>query len=358
MNFYPRPPREGRLRQDVSCRLILDISTHALREKGDLGVRGFIFTGGGISTHALREKGDRVRNIPHSSGNISTHALREKGDPSSYRAPTLAKVFLPTPSARRATLRASSDRFRPLNFYPRPPREGRPVLAAVAITSGRFLPTPSARRATPYCATHTVAVAISTHALREKGDGRNNDYKSNQRISTHALREKGDFRITYIWYSNVCISTHALREKGDTLGEYYIGTYTISTHALREKGDPPERIDNIASQISTHALREKGDLRKPKRPQTRQKFLPTPSARRATTLTSPPVARYRAFLPTPSARRATFCSIMLPAVALFLPTPSARRATLGQHIVVGAFADFYPRPPREGRRQFYPFKWF
>ena len=56
---------------------------------------------------------------------ISTHALREEGDLSSLYAVLSISVFLPTPSARRATV---------------------PPVALVATTT------------------------ISTHALREEGD--------------------------------------------------------------------------------------------------------------------------------------------------------------------------------------------
>ena len=59
----------------------------------------------GISTHALREEGDARAAAHHAkTGLISTHALREEGD---SRGPSLTsplEVFLPTPSARRATL--------------------------------------------------------------------------------------------------------------------------------------------------------------------------------------------------------------------------------------------------------------
>ena len=57
-NFYPRPPRGGRL-CDVSHILAkIPISTHALREEGDVAAVG-VAAFGGISTHALREEGDR-----------------------------------------------------------------------------------------------------------------------------------------------------------------------------------------------------------------------------------------------------------------------------------------------------------
>ena len=82
----------------------------------------------------------------------------------------------------------------------------------------------------------------------------------------------------------------------------------------------------------------------------KHKFLSTPSARRAT---QPDFIAdfYFIFLSTPSARRATsstFTRIM--GATLFLSTPSARRATRRVVGHFGAFSDFYPRPPRGGRR--------
>ena len=89
-----------------------------------------------ISTHALREEGDSLTAAAYCWPLISTHALREEGDP---RAPD-------TPP-------------RPGDFYPRPPRGGRPLCT----------------RRTGGCR------PISTHALREEGDMANNTvlYSSN-----------------------------------------------------------------------------------------------------------------------------------------------------------------------------------
>ena len=58
---------------------------------------------------------------------ISIHALREEGDRYNNRMP------------RRAG-----------DFYPRPPRGGRPFIAVVVKYKAIFLSTPSARRATPF----------------------------------------------------------------------------------------------------------------------------------------------------------------------------------------------------------------
>ena len=57
-----------------------------------------------ISTHALREEGDGKGNTAIQSVKISTHALREEGDFELFLADQRAEKFLPTPSARRATV--------------------------------------------------------------------------------------------------------------------------------------------------------------------------------------------------------------------------------------------------------------
>ena len=169
-NFYPRPPRGGRRNAtDVTIQMP-NISTHALREEGDLHVIWL--------------------------------CLREF-------------KFLPTPSARRATSTSSGCASGSSNFYPRPPRGGRRCDGVYYHAEGTFLPTPSARRAThnpvrdakipkhfyprpprggrPY--NWSVGVSdylISTHALREEGDLRLQDVPELYAISTHALREEGD----------------------------------------------------------------------------------------------------------------------------------------------------------------------
>ena len=82
-----------------------------------------------ISTHALREEGDLYTlSRPRQGLVISTHALREEGD-----------------RGRRQGV----DHYR--NFYPRPPRGGRRGAALRLQDTRQFLPTPSARRATCCC---------------------------------------------------------------------------------------------------------------------------------------------------------------------------------------------------------------
>ena len=169
-NFYPRPPRGGRPRARQLRLRICCISIHALREEGDRGHPGRR-AGEGISIHALREEGDAKTTLDRG------HRHKFLSTPSARRA-TAARiaaykgwVFLSTPSARRATWSLWMRWNHPQNFYPRPPRGGRPLprwlhlwrggnfyprpprggrrrARRTTSTSTLFLSTPSARRAT------------------------------------------------------------------------------------------------------------------------------------------------------------------------------------------------------------------
>ena len=57
-NFYPRPPRGGRLRSGTIIFRPDKISIHALREEGDAPIMQGLNLIQGISIHALREEGD------------------------------------------------------------------------------------------------------------------------------------------------------------------------------------------------------------------------------------------------------------------------------------------------------------
>ena len=57
-NFYPRPPRGGRLFHPNKSSGFVSISIHALREEGDLDSDPPEPRPVGISIHALREEGD------------------------------------------------------------------------------------------------------------------------------------------------------------------------------------------------------------------------------------------------------------------------------------------------------------
>ena len=126
LDFYPRPPRGGRQLCPALFPDVMGISIHALREEGDSGwkprpplrcnfyprpPRGgrhdYLRTNVGLqlflSTPSARRATRRLRQGDHSQM-ISIHALREEGDCFPAVRPRLA-----------------------YNFYPRPPRGGRPA---------------------------------------------------------------------------------------------------------------------------------------------------------------------------------------------------------------------------------------
>ena len=124
--------------------------------------------------------------------------------------------------------------------------------------------------------------------------------------------------------------------------------------------------------ISIHALREEGDQVQGALDREPEKFLSTPSARRATLRSVRQDVRndisihalreegdllwehfenlMGQFLSTPSARRATTAAFSMTTMSRFLSTPSARRATRRSARGWSACINFYPRPPRGGRQ--------
>ena len=123
-----------------------------------------------ISIHALREEGDATT-CPPSLTTWNFYPRPPRGGRRDFGVSELDYIqFLSTPSARRATHRAAAGRLGQvisihalreegdchgvlcrcddLNFYPRPPRGGRPEIEATAI----------------------LDIMISIHALREEGD--------------------------------------------------------------------------------------------------------------------------------------------------------------------------------------------
>ena len=127
---------------------------------------------------------------------ISIHALREEGD------------------RRGHTHAEGAD-----NFYPRPPRGGRPP--------------PLAHRA-------QATAAISIHALREEGDPHlGAGGVGGTQISIHALREEGDQgRCSRRWPLGGFLSTPSARRATRARPAQWPGA-AISIHALREEGDRP-----------------------------------------------------------------------------------------------------------------------
>ena len=146
--FYPRPPRGGR-RVCRAGRLVIDLflSTPSARRATGQFLPGWRFF---TNFYPRPPRGGRQRRskLHRQLRRISIHALREEGDNMRQLDDILIDLFLSTPSARRAT---GFGRFVQLcrnNFYPRPPRGGRPQPRPTTASRTIFLSTPSARRAT------------------------------------------------------------------------------------------------------------------------------------------------------------------------------------------------------------------
>ena len=172
-----------------------------------------------------------------------------------------------------------------LHFYPRPPRGGRRTPCRRSLPRLQFLSTPSARRATMFLHGAPEPPAISIHALREEGD----ELQIAARPS--------------------CSNFYPRPPRGGRRGQ----TIRQSFPAL---------------------------------------FLSTPSARRATSVIYLDRPRFIVFLSTPSARRATKLRLIrIMRVSYFYPRPPRGGRLLPGGWAVGRFLYFYPRPPRGGRRR-------
>ena len=146
-NFYPRPPRGGRLAKTDAAQGVEDISIHALREEGDIpDSASFCPWCGFLSTPSARRATCTPMCVPRFLADfyprpprggrpntdrlqglmefISIHALREEGDAGRSSQGRSPDNFYPRPprGGRRASMPATT---RAKNFYPRPPRGGR-----------------------------------------------------------------------------------------------------------------------------------------------------------------------------------------------------------------------------------------
>ena len=279
-HFYPRPPRGGRLHAVFCPRLLVAISIHALREEGDAAIPEYYWRKL-ISIHALREEGDGLHHHLHGARRHFYPRPPRGGRLEAYIKPLGLRLFLSTPSARRAT------------------RSSR-----CCASTQQFLSTPSARRA-------TVEVAAQSRL---------------QFISIHALREEGDASVlgTIVgWVS--FLSTPSARRATRARGQVR-RPVPISIHALREEGDLPSRQPQT---LAPHFYPRPPRGGRPRTAMIRaaaDKFLSTPSARRATRSRRARSADRRHFYPRP-------------------PRGGRPNVIVSSPVSV----DFYPRPPRGGR---------
>ena len=237
--FLSTPSARRATRRPASAGRPAEISIHALREEGDFaGVAPFGDCFLFLSTPSARRA---------TSDRLSAHGFL---------------LFLSTPSARRATVQRRVDSSAGGNFYPRPPRGGRP----------------GPRRSRPGKSSNFYPRPPRGGRLRDAVRG-----LSGQMISIHALREEGDRAVCDKLTQLADISIHALREEGDGMGTVGLATplpFLSTPSARRATGTPaptvalwsnfyprPPRggrhvaVKNTAQvvDISIHALREEGD---------------------------------------------------------------------------------------------------
>ncbi len=280
-----------------------------------------------ISIHALREEGDNfLLRTWHKADDFYPRPPRG-GRPSTASTFTLTAYFYPRPPRGGRQLPQWVTTMI-MNFYPRPPRGGRPLQIRLDETADRFLSTPSARRATFQVWPHLLGNPISIHALREEGDIQRRTGAVAHRISIHALREEGD----------PCQPDH----RAGNLG-------FLSTPSARRATIPFSATLSLPMYFYPRPPRG-GRQFFPVLPEQSIGFLSTPSARRATAHKCPHCAglhisihalREEGDLPWLS-----LCS----AIGKFLSTPSARRATDAPLIWATSLMYFYPRPLRGGRQ--------
>ena len=147
VNFYPRPPRGGRLLMVIRVPpRYSDFYPRPPRGGRPQQPKHWHRRRRFLSTPSARRATEEVCRLCMRFG-ISIHALREEGD------------------IRRCSMDILLE-----NFYPRPPRGGRPATSLQVYSSPIFLSTPSARRATLSLITFCLRHEISIHALREEGD--------------------------------------------------------------------------------------------------------------------------------------------------------------------------------------------
>mgnify|MGYP004647314643 CR=1 FL=1 len=259
-NFYPRPPRGGR--QQVKLEQTLRYA-------------------------------------------ISIHALREEGDPKLHETQSPQKNFYPRPP-RGGRPKLHETQSPQKNFYPRPPRGGRPPASRRMLPPSRiFLSTPSARRATRSAGWRFYR--WSDFYPRPPRGGR-----------LEALKHPGVHGI---------ISIHALREEGDAGGLCRAGK-SVDFYPRPPRGGRPLSLSGKAAdaKISIHALREEGDLREKRPEDFLTDFYPRPP-RGGRQLQSPTVFISRYFYPRPPRGGRHLHPFGSATRSIFLSTPSARRAT-------------------------------
>ena len=215
-----------------------------------------------------------------------------------------------------------------------------------------FLSTPSARRATKILDAVCRVDGISIHALREEGDPLMiiTSWPPPLFLSTPSARRATMSWMLFLLPSSKFLSTPSARRAT----QYRHGAVRLCSdfYPRPPRGGRPVWHWQPVLQcwISIHALREEGDQLARVSVSQHNRFLSTPSARRATSVMSMPSCVEIDFYPRPPRGGRPASGLMVCESCLFLSTPSARRATVGASCARLSLLYFYPRPPRGGRR--------
>ena len=251
------------------------------------------------------------------------------------------------PRGGRPSNRPSAPR--PTNFYPRPPRGGRRGAGCSNCAGPQFLSTPSARRATRLKRDRCGISPISIHALREEGDAttcgppRRGRYFYPRPPRGGRLACAGVFvyLVQFLSTPSARRATFHLSGKRCVFWDFYPRPPRGGRLAALPCGKDPRnfyprpprggrllqhRHSVTVQQISIHALREEGDSKAYADYALRSKFLSTPSARRATMLRMYSVNCF---------------SISIHALR--------EEGDMPRGTTPAPPTNFYPRPPRGGR---------
>ena len=167
---------------------------------------------------------------------ISIHALREEGD----------RLLI-------SASRSSND------FYPRPPRGGRPLPQINFCSRTLFLSTPSARRATYFFFVPNRLLWISIHALREEGDSAGACIRSHLQHFYPRPPRGGRLQHSRPHRSSLkFLSTPSARRATCFLIKDSEKSKFLSTPSARRATCCKQALRKPA-EISIHALREEGD---------------------------------------------------------------------------------------------------
>ena len=259
---------------------------------------------------------------------ISIHALREEGD------------FSPINSFQCSH-----------NFYPRPPRGGRPRICARNDKSNRnFYPRPPRGGRLADVVKQRVDFLISIHALREEGDP-----------STSCVR-----RFRFNFYPRPPRGGRQTTASRTTKPKEFLSTPSArratqrfvynARHEMDFYPRPPRggrRVSRTRWRLRCHFYPRPprgGRPSKTRQCPTTQRFLSTPSARRATLPALHHIRCPGYFYPRPPRGGRRSSDINLPSgIAYFYPRPP-RGGRPSMPRPFGPSRYFYPRPPRGGRQ--------